>query len=96
MEEIPREQDEIDIGIPCNLQDLAESVDGVLTPHWILFGVTDVIVSSEEDTKAAEVRMGASGVLSGPYLSESANQFIYHCSRTSAYLVGRYLERRSD
>lgn len=53
MEEVTREEDEVDLGIPSYLQYLAERVDGILSSDGILLGVADMVVRGQEDSEAA-------------------------------------------
>jgi hypothetical protein len=59
MEEISSKEDKVDIGVSSYLQDLAESVDRVLTANWVFFGVADVIVGCEQYAKAATREQGS-------------------------------------
>lgn len=53
VEQVPSEEYEVDLCIPRDLEDLAEGVDGVLSPHGVFLGVAYVVVRGEEDAEAA-------------------------------------------
>lgn len=53
VKQVTGKQDKVDLLLTGNLQNLLERVDGVLATDGILFRIADVIVSGEQDAKAA-------------------------------------------
>lgn len=53
VKQVTGQEDKVDFGISCQLENLLEGVDGILTSDRVFFCVTNVIVGCKQDTEAA-------------------------------------------
>ena len=59
MKEVSGEEDEVHFGISSDLEYLSEGVDGVLSTYGIFLGISDMVVSGEQDPEAAASHISA-------------------------------------